>query len=106
MSMSLMPIPKHGSCPPGYSSHGNMCVPLSSAKACHSKERLLVPVWLELAWELLCGANGESQDGDPQARLVPAWLQLAWKLLRLGEVGLAPLGAPGSQDPAPRPTLQ
>lgn len=32
MSMPVMPIPKNGSCPPGYSTQGNTCVPNAGAK--------------------------------------------------------------------------
>lgn len=32
MTMPVMPIQKHGSCPSGYRTEGNMCVPSSNAK--------------------------------------------------------------------------
>jgi hypothetical protein len=32
MTMQAMPIPKNGSCPSGYTSDGNMCVPRANAK--------------------------------------------------------------------------
>ena len=32
MSMPVMPLPKNGPCPSGYNTHGNYCVPQSSAK--------------------------------------------------------------------------
>jgi hypothetical protein len=37
MSMPVMPIPKNGACPSGYTTQGNMCVPLANAKPAIAK---------------------------------------------------------------------
>tara|TARA_Y100001935_G_C17173456_1_gene441408 strand:- start:102 stop:281 length:180 start_codon:yes stop_codon:yes gene_type:complete len=41
--MPIVPLPKNGTCPPGYSPSGNMCVPTSSAKPAIAKNGTCPP---------------------------------------------------------------
>ena len=46
MTMIPMPIPKNGSCPNGYVSQGNMCVPTKNAKPAIAKNGTCPTDWV------------------------------------------------------------
>jgi hypothetical protein len=45
MSMPVMPIPRNGTCPSGYSPHGEMCVPRPGSKPVILKNGNCPPGW-------------------------------------------------------------
>jgi hypothetical protein len=56
MTMQAMPISKNGSCPSGYSSQGNMCVPNANAKPAIPKNGSCPSGWSSQG--NYCVANG------------------------------------------------